>query len=226
MLGSWPVITRRDNPGSYTVTRGGGYVANVGYMVARRDYAEKNPDIIERFLAARAEADQWVRKNANEAAEIATRWIPGTNVDVAKESMQFVTKMLDGRVSGCTVLGMQDGMDFTVEMRKLPQSVDVTKHVRAAASLKVEQKYPQFFADLPEDPGGRQAAGRRSEQVGQGSSQEGMPAVMWLRRGAAQTAPRRSSAPCRIAYDGKAAQAALELCGIEQDGSGNADRSS
>jgi ABC-type nitrate/sulfonate/bicarbonate transport system substrate-binding protein len=155
----WPVITRRDNPGSYTVTRGGGYVANVGYMVARRDYAEKNPDIIERFLAARAEADQWVRKNPNEAAEIATRWIPGTNVDVAKESMQFVTKMLDGRVSGCTVLGMQDGMDFTVEMRKLPQSVDVTKHVRAAASLKVEQNYPQFFADLPKIPDGAKLPG-------------------------------------------------------------------
>lgn len=122
----WPVITRRDNAGSFTVTRGGGYVANVGYMVARRDYVEKNPDIIERFLAARAEADQWVRKNPNEAAEIATRWIPGTKVDVAKESMQFVTRMLDGRVSGCTVLGMQEGMDFTVEMRKLPQSFGAT----------------------------------------------------------------------------------------------------
>jgi len=150
----WPVLTRRDNPGAYTVKRGGGYVANVGYMVARRDYVEQNPDIIERFLAARAEADQWVRKNPDEAAEIATRWIPGTSLDVAKEAMQHVRKLMDGRVSGCTVLGMQEGMQFTAEMRKTDKPVDVTKHVRAGASYKVMEKYPQFFSDLPKIPQG------------------------------------------------------------------------
>lgn len=148
----WPVISRRTNPGSYTVLRGGGYVANVGYIVGMREFVEKNPDVVERFLAARAEADQWVRKNPDGAVEVATRWVPGTSADVAKESMGFVRKLMDGRVSGCTVLGMDEGMQFTLEMRKLTTKFDVTKHVRPQASMNVMKKYPQLFADLPPIP--------------------------------------------------------------------------
>ena len=148
----WPVISRRTNPGSYTVSRGGGYVANVGYIVAMREFVEKNPDVVERFLAARAESDQWVRNNPDAAAEIATRWVPGTSIDVAKESMQHVRKLMDGRVSGCTVLGMDEGMQFTLEMRKLTTKVDVTKHVRPQAYMNVMKKYPGLFADLPPIP--------------------------------------------------------------------------
>jgi sulfonate transport system substrate-binding protein len=148
----WPVITRRTNPGSYTVLRGGGYVSNVGYIVAMREFVEKNPDVVERFLAARAESDQWVRNNPDVAAEIATRWVPGTSIEVAKESMQYVRKLMDGRVSGCTVLGMDEGMQFTLEMRKLTTKVDVTKHVRPQAYMNVMKKYPGLFADLPPIP--------------------------------------------------------------------------
>ena len=155
----WPVITRRTNPGSYTVTRGGGFVSNVGYVVAMREFVEKNPDVVERFLAARAASDKWVRDNPDAAAEIATRWVPGTNIDVAKESMQHVRKLMDGRVSGCTVLGMDEGMQFTLEMRKLTTKFDVTKHVRPQAYMNVMKKYPELFSGLPSIPEGAMLPG-------------------------------------------------------------------
>lgn len=148
----WPIIGRENTPGSFEVARGGGHVANVGYMVAMREFVEKNPDVIERYLTARAEADQWVRKNPGATAEIAMRWIPGVDAKVAKESIANVAPLTDGRVSACTVRGMQEGMEFTRTMRNVQQQVDVRKHVRAAIAMKVMQKHPELFSDLEPIP--------------------------------------------------------------------------
>jgi ABC-type nitrate/sulfonate/bicarbonate transport system substrate-binding protein len=148
----WPIISRINAPGAFEVTRGGGFVANVGYIVAMREFAEKNPEIVEKFLTARAESDQWVRKNPKGAAEIATRWIPGTSKEVAEEAMQFVGPLTDGRMSACTVRGMQEGMDATRVMRNLSQPVDVRKFVRGAAATKLMQTRPDLFADLEAIP--------------------------------------------------------------------------
>ena len=148
----WPVITMNTNPGSFQISRGGGYVANVGYIVAMREYAEKNPDVVERFLAARAEADLWVRKNPAAAVDVATRWVPGTSAEVARTAIGYTQKGMDGRLSGCTVLGMDEAMQFTLEMRKLTTKFDVTKYVRPQASMNVVKKYPALFADLPPIP--------------------------------------------------------------------------
>jgi sulfonate transport system substrate-binding protein len=144
----WPIISRINAPGAYEVFRGGGYVANVGYMVAMREFAEKNPEIIERYLLARAQSDQWVRKNPKEAAEVATRWIPGVDIKVAEEAIKYVVPLLDGRVTACTVRGMQEGMDFTRQMRNIADPVDIRKFVRAAAATKLAEKHPELYADL------------------------------------------------------------------------------
>ncbi len=146
------IIGRENAAGAYEVARGGGHVANVGYMVAMRDFVEKNPDVVERFLIARAEADQWVRKNPQGAAEIAMRWIPGVDAKIAQESLANVAPLTDGRVSACTVRGMQEGMEFTRAMRNVPQAVDVRKHVRAAIAMRVMEKHPELFSDLEPIP--------------------------------------------------------------------------
>lgn len=148
----WPIIARFNVADSYEVARGGGHVANVGYMVTTRDFATKNPEIVDRYLAARAQADQWVRKNPDAAAEIATRWIPGVDIKIAKASLANVVPLTDGRLSACSVLGMQEGMDFTREMRKVEKAVDVRAFVRPAAATRLAEKRPELFSDLEAVP--------------------------------------------------------------------------
>jgi sulfonate transport system substrate-binding protein len=147
----WPVVAKHSVDGAYDVLRGGGHVANVGYMVAMRDYVEENPEIVEKFLVARARSDKWVRENPDEAAELATRWVPGTSLEVAQESMQAVIQLMDGRVSACTVLGMLEGMAFTIEMqnREPPAGFDPVNNVMAAASKRVVQSHPELYEGLP-----------------------------------------------------------------------------
>jgi sulfonate transport system substrate-binding protein len=147
----WPVVAKHSVEGAYDVIRGGGHVANVGYMVGMRDYVEENPEIVEKFLVARARSDKWVRENPDEAADLATRWVPGTSLEVAKESMQAVIQLMDGRVSACTVLGMLEGMAFTIEMqnREPPAGFDPVDNVMAAASKRVVESHPELYEGLP-----------------------------------------------------------------------------
>ncbi|MGH3586370.1 MAG: ABC transporter substrate-binding protein, partial [Pseudonocardia sp.] len=79
----WPITIQRQVEGAEEVVRGGGYIPFVGYIVAMREFVEQNPDVVSRFLTARATADQWMREHPDEAAEAATRWLPGTAPEVA-----------------------------------------------------------------------------------------------------------------------------------------------
>ena len=134
----WPIIAQETVAGAYPVARGGGVA--------------KNPDVISRYLTARAEADQWVRKNPDGAAEIATRWIPGVDIKIARASLANVAPLTDGRMSACTVFGMQEGMDFTREMRKVEKPVDIRKFIRAAAATRLMEARPDLFSDLAPVP--------------------------------------------------------------------------
>jgi len=150
----WPVIAKRTVAGTYEVMRGGGYVANVGFMVTRREFADKNPDVVTRFLLARAEADMWVRKNPDETVQIATRWIPGTNVEVARESMNVVKNLLDPRISACNLVAMQEEMDFTIQVKgtKPTAGFNVLNNVRPEFILEVIKKRPDLVAGLAPIP--------------------------------------------------------------------------
>ena len=64
-----------------------------------RPWVEKNGATIEKFLAAVSEADKWMRKNPKQAAQVATRWIPGLKLDVAEAAMQFNIQQVDRRLS-------------------------------------------------------------------------------------------------------------------------------
>jgi len=59
------------------IIRGGDVISYLGFNVGLRPWVEKNGDTVEKYLAALAEADQWMRKNPKQAAQVATRWIPG-----------------------------------------------------------------------------------------------------------------------------------------------------
>ena len=79
--------------------RGGDTIAYLGYNVGLRPWVEKNGETIEKFLAAVSEADKWMRANSKQAAQIATRWIPGLKADVAEAAMEFNIQQNDRRLS-------------------------------------------------------------------------------------------------------------------------------
>ncbi len=95
----WPIVALKDVPGAVEVIRGGDTIAYLGYNVGLRPWVEKNGETIEKFLAAVSEADKWMRANPKQAAQIATRWIPGLKVDIAEAAMEFNIQQADRRLS-------------------------------------------------------------------------------------------------------------------------------
>jgi sulfonate transport system substrate-binding protein len=148
----WPIIAQKDVPGAYEVIRGGDVIAYLGFVVALRPWVSKNEKIVEKFLAATSEADQWMRKNPKQAAAIATRWIPGLKLDVAETAMQFNVQQLDRRLSANNYRALWSAQDRLSRLGILKSTFDVNKHIEPKPILNVMKGRPELFADLPPIP--------------------------------------------------------------------------
>jgi sulfonate transport system substrate-binding protein len=155
----WPVIALNDVEGTYEVVRGGGYISFIGYILGIRDWVEANPDVVTSFLAARAEADKWIRENPDQAAELATRWLPGTELNVAEEAMQYNIRQLDPRISACNYLALDTSQQLLVDLGTIDGTIDVSQHFDPQYILQVMDEYPQYFEDLNSIPEGAQVGG-------------------------------------------------------------------
>jgi hypothetical protein len=60
-------------------------------------------------LAGVSEADQWMRKNPKQAAQIATRWILGLKPEIAEATMQLNIRQADRRLSDAAI---EPGFEF------------------------------------------------------------------------------------------------------------------
>jgi ABC-type nitrate/sulfonate/bicarbonate transport system substrate-binding protein len=136
----WPMTIEQQVEGTETVLRGGGYIGFMGYIVAKRDFVEQNPDAVERFLRARAAADQWMRENPDDAAQTATRWLSGMDEGIAQEAMAFNIKQLDGRISACNFQALSDGT-FDVNEVFVPGPINT-----------IADESPELFEDLAAVP--------------------------------------------------------------------------
>ncbi|MET0408679.1 MAG: ABC transporter substrate-binding protein [Hyphomicrobium sp.] len=148
----WPIIALKDVPGAIQVVRGGNAIAYLGFAVALRSWVEKNADTTEKFLAATSEADQWMRKNPKQAAQIGTRWIPGLKAEVAEAAMEFNVQQLDRRLSANNYRALWSAQERLERLGVLKSTFDVNKHIDPKPILKVMKDYPQLFADLPPIP--------------------------------------------------------------------------
>jgi ABC-type nitrate/sulfonate/bicarbonate transport system substrate-binding protein len=148
----WPIVITDSVDGTNEVLRGGGYIPFIGYIVAMRDYVEANPDVVDAFLGARAAADQWMRENPDEAAEAVVRWIPGTELEVAQEAMQYNVEQLDPRFSACNYLALDTLMQLLSDQGAIDNTFDVNEHFAPEHILGVMEEQPDLFGDLPEIP--------------------------------------------------------------------------
>ena len=142
----------KDVPGAVEVVRGGDVISYVGYNVALRGWVEKNGATIEKFLAAVAEADQWMRANPKQAAQVATRWIPGLKPEIAEAAMQFNIQQTDRRLSANNYAALDAAQQRLLRLGILKQTFDVNKHIEPKHILKVMADNPKLFADLPPIP--------------------------------------------------------------------------
>lgn len=148
----WPLVIADQVAGSTEVLRGGGHVPYVGYIVTTREYAEANPSVLEGLLTARAQADEWMRANPDDAAESATRWLPGIEPDVAKAAMENNLAQLDPRFSACNYLALDTVARLLAEQGAAEAGFDVNDYLAPAAMLAVMRDNPALFEDLPAVP--------------------------------------------------------------------------
>ena len=149
----WPIVAQKDVPGAYLVIRGGDLISYLGYNVATRAWIEKNGDTVEKFLAAVAEADKWMRANPKQAAQVATRWIPGLKPEVAEAAMQFNIQQNDRRLSVNNYRALWAAQDRLSRLGIIKLTFDVNKHIEPKHILNVMRTQPELFSDLPPIPG-------------------------------------------------------------------------
>lgn len=148
----FPVIALQEVQGSYEVVRGGGFIGFMGFIVATRQWAQQNQETVERFLAARAEADQFMRANDVKTAEIAVRWLTAMRPEVALRGVRNNLPNLDIRISHYNYLALHNGMTTLNRLGFLPGVFDVNKVFFPGPMLNVMKNSPNLFSDLPGIP--------------------------------------------------------------------------
>ena len=122
---------------------------------------------IEKFLAAVSEADKWMRANPKQAAQVATRWIPGLKADVAEAAMQFNIQQADRRLSANNYRALWSAED-RLQPARLHQ-IDLRREQahRAEAHPRRDAEAPGPLLRPAADPGRRgDRAGIRVQALG------------------------------------------------------------
>lgn len=153
----WPVIALADVANSYEVVRGGGFIGFMGFNVAIRSWAERNQETIEKLLAARAEADKFMRAEVVKTAIVAVRWLPGLRPEVALRGVRNNLPTLDIRISCYNYLALHNAVQALNRLGFIPGTFDVNKVFMPGPILNVMKNHPQLFADLPPIPSRVQA---------------------------------------------------------------------
>jgi sulfonate transport system substrate-binding protein len=148
----WPIVAGKDVPGAVEILRGGDVIAYLGFNVALRPWIGANGETVEKFLAAVSEADQWMRKNPKQAAQVATRWIPGLKPEVAEAAMQYNIQQADRRLSANNFRALSSAQDRLARLGILKSTFDVNAHIEPKYILEVMTDHPELFADLPPIP--------------------------------------------------------------------------
>lgn len=148
----WPSAALTKVPGAYKVIYGGCQSCyDAGTVVTTKAVIAEKPKQLEAFIRAYAQGQAWARANRDDAAKIATRWIPG--LDAETLMLAFKTLPIDVRLSKNTIEGFrQYSIPLLVSQKRIPQAFDPATAVDnrfVAAALKAD---PAAFADLKEIP--------------------------------------------------------------------------
>ncbi|HWT80359.1 MAG TPA: ABC transporter substrate-binding protein, partial [Candidatus Methylomirabilis sp.] len=148
-IASWepyPTAILEKVPEAVLVSRGGGLIADIINYAIQTDLIEKNPELVQRYVTGMAEASQYARQHLDEAAEIATRWIPGLDLAVAKKSIRYMT--YDPRITRYTLAAWDNNVKILMEQKKLRSALPWQQGVEPRFIEQLRQTQPQLFSDL------------------------------------------------------------------------------
>ena len=137
-------------PDAVLVSRGGGYIGYYINMAVRNDVIEKSPEVVERYVIGVAEASQYTRKNPDEAAEIATRWVAGLDAAVARQALRQMT--FDPRITPHTLAAWDENVKILIEQKKLRAALPWQQGIELRFIEKAMKSHSQLFADLKPVP--------------------------------------------------------------------------
>ncbi len=146
----FPTLILEKVPEAVLVSRGGRHIPYIINMSALVDVIEKKPEVLERYVAAMAEASQYTRQHLDEAAEISTRWVPGLDLAVSKKSIRHMT--FDPRITSLTIQAYEENARILVEQKKLKAPMPWQRAMETKFIEKVTKTHPQFFSDLKPVP--------------------------------------------------------------------------
>jgi ABC-type nitrate/sulfonate/bicarbonate transport system substrate-binding protein len=106
---------------------------------------------VVKFVTAVAEADAFVRKNPQKAAQDAAAYLTGLNVAQAADAIKNHLKW-DPRLSTCTQQAMQEGADELFTSGQITKKIPLPDLMNTSIIAQVEQAHPAWFADLPPVP--------------------------------------------------------------------------
>lgn len=146
-------MVRELGDNAVVVSRGAaGFVTDLIGVLANEKYIDEHQDLLEPFALGLAEATQAVRRDPQRAAEIATWYLDGLNLDDAVDAIKHIT--FDPRVSICTDIGLVEtgnGMakDGLIKVSQ-PFKPEDFRDMRVLD--KVVKEHPELFSDLPPLP--------------------------------------------------------------------------
>jgi ABC-type nitrate/sulfonate/bicarbonate transport system substrate-binding protein len=137
-------------PDAVLVSRGGGHIGYYINISFRNDLIEKDPALVEKFVIGHAEAAQWTRRHPDEAAEIATRWIPGLDLPVARQAIRHL--VFDTRITKYTLEAWDENVRVLLEQKKLRAPLRWQQGMDLRFIDKVMRSHPELFSDLKPVP--------------------------------------------------------------------------
>jgi NitT/TauT family transport system substrate-binding protein/sulfonate transport system substrate-binding protein len=149
----WASIAAMRVPGAQRIVAGAPCQAcyDPGTVLTTKSIIAQQAETLRRFMAAFAEAEQWVRQNLDEAAAIDMHWIPGVDLDVMKVAIRH--SHYDPRISAYTV-AMYNAKTIPLLLgdKKMTKKIDAATVVDPQFILDAERTSPQYFSDLPPIP--------------------------------------------------------------------------
>jgi NitT/TauT family transport system substrate-binding protein/sulfonate transport system substrate-binding protein len=137
-------------PGATLVTRNGGLLSYAVFMQATTPFLEQSTGLVEKYVLGAAEASQYTRQHADEAAEITTRWVSGLEVDVARKAIRNLH--FDARLTKYSLQAFDESVKVLLEQKKLRAPVPASRGMETRFIAKVMRERPDLFTDLKPVP--------------------------------------------------------------------------
>ncbi len=136
--------------GSIVVQRGGNHIQFIDLRVVSSRYLATHPGTIKRYIAAFAEAAQYVRAHPDETTDIMMQQVRGVSRETVRAAVGYLDT--DVRVSKATVQTAQQGYDFAIKIGALKQAPTFEEMFDLRILRQVERERPELFRDLPPIP--------------------------------------------------------------------------